>query len=241
MRRVTVALSELSAVHTAMAFQHTNPPPWPRGNYLGLSSKTNATSGLPPGGWGLVNMHAENYTEIIRRRHLKTLEFGLVADHRCFVVDSRVPREWFLAEPSVIQLEQRLSLRTRFPKFFRKNPAADSMVATKSVLVSRDDPGGLTESMLPGEKLRFGVTNLTCEAASGTRRGHRLWELRESPLSLCVYEVLSPEAYTGASFRFTRAGDELVLVPTTKLRRSASGHGDEVYDSPAKTTYRKEP
>jgi hypothetical protein len=238
MRRVTVDISALSGTSTLMLFLHTNPPPWPRGNYLQLSSKTNQDSGLPPGEWKLANMHAENYHEIIKRRDFKTLEFGLMPDYRCFVVDSRVPREWFLAEPSG-ELQERLFLRTHFPNFFRKNPVADSMVGTKWALVSRDDPGGLSERILPGEKFRFGVTDLTCEAADGTRRGERLWELRELPVSLCVYE-LSPEGYVGASFRFTRAGDELVLVARGKLSRSANGHVGERYDFPAKATYRRE-
>jgi len=233
MQRVMVDLSALLYTRTLMAFHYTNPPPWPEGNQLALTSKTNANSGLPPGGWSLVNMHAENFGQIIKRRHFKTLEFGLLPDHRCLVVDSRVPREWFLAEPS-----KHLSLR--FPNFFRKNPAADSLVGTQWVLVSREDPGGLAERVLPGEKLGFGVTNLTCEAASGAGRAQRLWELTESPLLLCVYEVQSPQAYTGAVFRFTRAGDELVLVPETKLTRSAGGHGSELYGSPAKVTYRRE-
>jgi hypothetical protein len=177
MRRVTVDLSApLWWSVTAMGFLHTNPPPWPRGNHLTLISKTNADSGLPEGEWALVNMHAENYAEIIKLRQFKTLEFGLMPDHRCFVVDSRVPQEWFLDEPGG-RVAERLSLRTRFPNFFRKNAVADSMVGTKRALVSRDDPGGLSERTLPGEKLRFGVTNLTCEVADGTKRGERLWEL----------------------------------------------------------------
>jgi hypothetical protein len=243
MRRVTVNLSSLSWIQTAMGFHHTNPPPWPRGNHLTLASKTNVDSGLPPGEWRLLNMHAENYAELIKRRRFKTLEFGLMPDpdRRCFVVDSRVPREWFLAEPPLFQPEQRLSLRTRFPNFFRNNPVEESMVGTTWVLVSRDDPGGLAERVLPGEKLRFGATNLTCEAASGVGREERLWELEESPVSLSVYEILSPEAYTGASFRFTRTGDELVLVPTGKLTRSASGHIGRRYDFQAKATYRRDP
>jgi hypothetical protein len=242
MRRVTVDISALSGSSTLMMFLHKNPPPWPQGNYLELSSKTNADSGLPTGEWRLANMHAENYAEITKRRHFKTLEFGLMPYHqRCFVVDSRVPREWFLAEPSVFELEERLSLRARFPSFFRKNPVADSMVGTKWALVSRNDPGGLSERILPGEKLRFGVTDLTCEAVAGTRRGERLWEVRDPPVSLCVYEVVSPGAYTGASFRLTRTRDELVLVATGKLNRSAGGTGREGYDFAAKATYRREP
>ena len=241
MRRVTVELPALSGITTAIGFHYTNPPPWPSGNYLVLSSKTNADSGLPPGEWRLANMHAENYHEIIKRRDFQTLEFGLMPDHRCFVVDSRVPREWFLTEPSGFDVAERLSLRTRFANFFRKNPIADSMVGTKWALASRDDPGGLSERILPGEKLRFGVTDLTCEAADGTRRGERLWELRELPGSLCVYELMSPAGYTGAGFTFTRAGDELVLVAKRKLIRSAKGHVDERYDFRAKATYRREP
>jgi hypothetical protein len=240
MRRVRVDLSSLSSMITARAFHHTNPPPWPKGNHLSLSSKTNAASGLPPGWWSLVNMHAENYAQIIRRRNFRTLEFGLLPDHRCMVVDSRVPRQWFLVEPLITQPEQRLSLKSRFARFFRQNPAADALVGTRWVLVSREDPGRLTERVLPGEKVRFGATNLTCEAASGAVRGQRLWELMESPLSLRVCEIQSAQEYTGALFKLTRTGDELVLVPAARLTGSATGYGSELYGSPAKLTYRRE-
>jgi hypothetical protein len=90
MRRVTVDLSALSLITTRIGVHYTNPPPWRSGNYLTLSSKTNADSGLPEGGWKLVNMHAENYFEIIKLRNFQTLEFGLMPDHRCFVVDPGV-------------------------------------------------------------------------------------------------------------------------------------------------------
>ena len=134
-------------------------------------------------------------------------------DHRCFVVDSRVPREWFLVAPFRFELQERLSLRTRFPNFFRNNPVADAMVGTKWALVSRDDPGGLSGRILPGEKLRFGVTNLTCEAAAGTACGERLWELGEPPVSLCVYEVLSTNTYTGAALGSLERGTSWCWLP----------------------------
>jgi hypothetical protein len=241
LRRVTVDLSALSFITTLMGVHYTNPPPWRSGNGLELSSKTNADSGLPEGEWKLANMHAENYFEIIKLRNFQTLEFGLMPDHRCFVVDPRVPREWFLDQPSG-ELAQRLSLRTRFPNLFRNNPVADSMVGTKWALVSRDDPGGLSERILPGEKLRFGVTNLTCESAAGTKRGERLWELGDPPVGLFVYELLPSGGYTGAGFGFTRAGDELVLVAQSRLFGSTTnGYGGSQYDFPARATYRREP
>ncbi|MCX6926115.1 MAG: hypothetical protein NT154_23340 [Verrucomicrobia bacterium] len=74
MRRVTVDISKLSGTTTVVGYVHTNRPPWPYGNCQTFESKTNAASGLPTGGWLLVNMHAENFHEVVKRLHLKSLE-----------------------------------------------------------------------------------------------------------------------------------------------------------------------
>ena len=77
MRRVTVDPAKLDGMITAVGYRYTNRPPWPEGNCLTFESKTNVVSGLPAGHWGLVNMHAENFHELVKRRGFKSLEFEI--------------------------------------------------------------------------------------------------------------------------------------------------------------------
>jgi hypothetical protein len=209
-----------------------------------LESKTNAASGLPAGGWQLVNMHAENFHEVVKRLGLKSLELGLLTNHGCLVVDSRVPRSWFLSRPCTKcwSLERRQWLNTRFPIYFRPNPQAESLVGTKWVVVSRKDPDGLFERLLPGAKIEFGAVDLICRADSGEVRGRRSWELDglSAPFGMSIYDVRSASVYTGASLKVTRHKDQMVLVPTGILKRSADSVGSENYNAPAMASYRIE-
>jgi hypothetical protein len=245
MRRVTVDLSKLSWMQTQVGYVRTNQPPWPEGNCVTIDSKTNARSGLPSGGWLLVNMHAENFHEFVKRQRLERLELVLLPNHRCLVVDSRVAQEWLRTTPcpSCFSLEQRQSLRTHYPGFFRKDPETESWVGTTWVLVDRTDPDGIIARVLPGEKITFGAVEFICCSASGEIRGRRSWELNESktPFSLSVYDVRSTNAYTGAVLQVTRRKDQMVLIPRAILVRSANTFGSDYYGTPAAATCRLAP
>ena len=248
MPHVTVVLSQVTGMTTLVGGLDSGEPPWPQGNCRWLASKTNAQYGLPAGEWLLVNMHAENFRELVKRRGLESLELGLLrkddqcGKDRCFVVDSRVPREWLRAGPcgACFTLEQRRSLMTRFAGLFRMNPQAESLVGTTWLLVRRSDPDGLIEKMLPGEQLDFGAVELTCSTAPGEARGRRSWELNGSNerCYLTVYNVQSTNAYTGAGLRLTREEDQMVLVPRTILSKSGNTGRSDLYEGAATVTYR---
>ncbi|MCX6926116.1 MAG: hypothetical protein NT154_23345 [Verrucomicrobia bacterium] len=168
----------------------------------------------------------------------------MLTNHACLVVDSRVPRSWFLNRPCTkcCPLERRQWLKTRFPTYFRPNPEAESLVGTRWVLVSRKDPDGLLERVLPGKKVAFGAVDLTCRADSGEVRGRRSWELDgvSAPFKMSIYDVHSATAYTGAALKLTRQKDQMILVPTVILKRSVDSVGWERYDAPATASYRLE-
>jgi len=47
-------------------------------------------------------MHAENFSEIVRRRNLETVAIVVLDKNNCLIVDARIPREWFRQKPEVV-------------------------------------------------------------------------------------------------------------------------------------------
>lgn len=45
----------------------------------------------------ILNMSCEDFEEICKRKKLYNVEV-LVDDDRCYIIDSRIPRDWFLKE-----------------------------------------------------------------------------------------------------------------------------------------------
>ena len=102
---------------TLMGFQHRTPGPWPDGNNFSLAPRSGwimcgpigrfvreyAPNDLTGGsmGWSVVNMTAENYSEIVRQLKIESVEILILDKHTCLVVDARIPREWFRQLPSV--------------------------------------------------------------------------------------------------------------------------------------------
>jgi hypothetical protein len=242
MRRVTVDLAKLDLMSTAVGYRYTNRPPWPEGNCVTLKSKTNGVSGLPAGHWGLVNMHAENYGQLVKRRGFKSLELGLLADQRCIVVDARVPQEWFLSRPCTkcYSLERRQSLKVQFGEYFRKERQAEALLGTAWVLVNRKDPDGLLARVLPGDGIEFGAVELICRDAGWNTLGRRSWECGERKGSawMSIYDVRSATNYTGASFTLSRQKERMTLVPHQALNRTADSFGGERYTGSAEAVYR---
>jgi hypothetical protein len=89
-------------VRTLVGFSHRTPPPWPRGNCFGMSVKTRwlgPIRGTPKVGGHVLNMHAENFSEVVKRLKLQSVEIQPVAEAACLITDPRIPREWLLEEP----------------------------------------------------------------------------------------------------------------------------------------------
>ena len=105
-----------ACITTLLFFQHQSPGPWthgnsftlapgpawtvkgPVGNFLRQHRPVSLTGG--PTGWGVLNMHAENFSEIVRQLKLESVEILLLDDHTCLVIDPRIPREWFCPLPA---------------------------------------------------------------------------------------------------------------------------------------------
>jgi hypothetical protein len=242
MRRVTVDTAKLDLMSTLVGYRYTNRPSWPEGNCVTLSSKTNGVSGLPAGRWGLVNMHAENYSQLVKRRGFKSLELGLLPGQRCIVVGPRVPQEWFRSRPCAkcFSLERRQSLKLEFGEYFRKERQAEALLGTAWVLVNRKDPDGLLARVLPGDGIEFGAVELICRDAGWNTLARRSWECgeREGSAWMSIYDVRSATNYTGAFFTLSREKDRMALVPHEVLRRTADSFGSERYSGSAEAVYR---
>lgn len=108
--------------HTLIGFNHTSPPPWPRGNYLTFHFRKSSAPGAMEEWvrWSAVNIHAENYFEITRRLGIEAVEVRVLSTMRetnkvresgreersvieargyALVTDPRIPRDWFLSWP----------------------------------------------------------------------------------------------------------------------------------------------
>jgi hypothetical protein len=83
---------------TAVAYSHETPPPWAAGNCFELSVRLRPARDHRVWGKHVVNMHYENFAEIVRRLGITTIEVQHVGG--CFlVVDPRIPRRWLLESP----------------------------------------------------------------------------------------------------------------------------------------------
>jgi hypothetical protein len=77
---------------TAMALRYKTPAPWPKGNQFSLSTP-HSTFGRREFGLIVLNMHAENFREVVKRLGLTTVEVQHVGG-RYLVVDPHIPPEW---------------------------------------------------------------------------------------------------------------------------------------------------
>jgi len=80
------------------------PPPWPDGNCFNLLPAPRRARGALSLGKPVINMHHENFKEVVTRLRMTTVEvehFG-----GCFlVVDPRIPRRWLRERPCPCTLD----------------------------------------------------------------------------------------------------------------------------------------
>src|SRR5260221_10374437 len=90
---------------TAVGYFHQTPGPWPNGNSFIVAPRWAWVMRGPVGkyirhlvpnrlafeseraGWSVINMHAENFSEIVRQLKLESVEIFLLDDRTCLVVD----------------------------------------------------------------------------------------------------------------------------------------------------------
>ena len=94
---------------TAVAHSVSSPPPWPKGNCFTLYLLTpEQRDGIArTRNWGLLktheahvaNMHHENFSEIVKRLALQSVEVEVIAPGVCLIVDDRIGREWMNSQP----------------------------------------------------------------------------------------------------------------------------------------------
>lgn len=88
---------------TAVGFEPNTPPPWPKGNCITVKPDADVGGRQPDGavddGWHVGNMHGENFSAFVAQAGMKTIKVLPIDGRYCLIVDSRVPREWFLSEP----------------------------------------------------------------------------------------------------------------------------------------------
>lgn len=125
---------------TAMAFHRTTSPPWESGNSWEFRVIHPALAGSleEHAAWRVVNLHAENLTEIARRLGIDEIEVQIlhrrqpaeyqetgrparriIADNGyALITDRRIPREWLVVEPKC-EHEIGRQLRAQLPEAFR--------------------------------------------------------------------------------------------------------------------------
>lgn len=140
LERRLISVSKTPSSMTAMAFHRTTPPPWESGNTweFRVTHPASAEGLEEQATWRVVNLHAENLTEITRRLGLDELEVQIlhlrqpaeyqepgrpgrkiIADNGyALITDRRIPREWLVVEPKCDRDIGR-QLRSQFPEAFR--------------------------------------------------------------------------------------------------------------------------
>jgi hypothetical protein len=84
-------------MRTAVARLHKAPPPWPTGNCFELPTRAQDRRG-PPQGLHVIDMHAENFEEVVKRLGLTSVEVEILGG-QFLVVDPRIARRWLRETP----------------------------------------------------------------------------------------------------------------------------------------------
>jgi hypothetical protein len=84
-------------MRTAVSHSHETPPPWPRGNCFELSTGARGRPD-PARELHVINMHAENFQEVVRQLGLTKVEVEVVGG-QLLVVDPRIARRWLREGP----------------------------------------------------------------------------------------------------------------------------------------------
>jgi hypothetical protein len=97
-----------------IGFDNTGKPaPWPKGNYLTIHVlplwyrlpivrdyllRRNTINDIGER-FSVINMHAENYQEIVKQLNLRSVEIQKLPQGQCLIVDAQIPQSWLLATP----------------------------------------------------------------------------------------------------------------------------------------------
>jgi hypothetical protein len=84
-------------MRTLVAPLHRAPPPWPTGNCFELPPRARDRR-VPPSGLHVINMHAENFEEVVKRLGLTSVEVEVLGG-QFLVVDPRIARRWLRETP----------------------------------------------------------------------------------------------------------------------------------------------
>jgi hypothetical protein len=109
---------------TQVGFFHRGPAPWPRGNCFTMAPKVRwgwQLRGTRSPDWRVCNVHAENFSEIVKRLGLQTVEVLPFKESYYLITDQRIPREWLLERPCPQCVSEPVGeeLLTRYPGRFR--------------------------------------------------------------------------------------------------------------------------
>ncbi len=140
LERQLISLSKTPGSVTAMNFYRTTSPPWEKGNTRAIRVVLPAVKGgvEEHANWRIVNIHAENLTEITRRLGIDLIEVQIlhrrqaaeiqetgrlarkiIADNGyALITDRRIPNEWLLVEPRC-KREIGRQLQEQYPDAFR--------------------------------------------------------------------------------------------------------------------------
>jgi hypothetical protein len=192
---------------TLMLVRYDIPYPWPSGNHFNVLPRWRwllqrhlpwLDRYLPRYGWRVINMHHENYREIARRKGIEWVNVEPVGTGKCLVVDSRIPRRWLLPRAEGLPLTRRLRLKKERPECFSIDQQAEGMIDTAWVLADREDPDGMLQKYLPGDRIEFDAGVLRCKNAAGAVIASRTWEwtTHVARSSLAIYDNQG-DLYTG--------------------------------------------
>ena len=109
---------------TEVGFVNRGPAPWPRGNCFTVAPSVRwgwRLRGTRNPDWRVCNMHAENFSEIVKRLGLQTVEVLPFNESYCLITDQRIPREWLLEKPCSQCVREPVGeeLLARYPGRFR--------------------------------------------------------------------------------------------------------------------------
>jgi hypothetical protein len=131
-----------NAITTLIGFQRSSPPPWKDGNFLSFHFLKPQVAGQEEerASWSVVNINAENFSEITRQLRIDSVEVLVLHTKKnpvtiqgpgpqytaledvgyALITDPRIPREWFLSEP-VRGCDEKIAsqLKSAYPKNFR--------------------------------------------------------------------------------------------------------------------------
>lgn len=251
------------------AYFHEGPPPWPNGNGFWVKPRwmilrERGSSWVRqrwplaehlPGmdklmspayseGWGVANMHAENFNAFRQQQGIDWVKVEKLSEGVCVVTDARVPREWLLTYPGGYLDPAGLRLRLERPEHFHTDAWVQALIGSRWELVERVDHDRWLERLLPGEWVEFADVQLSCHSRSATRPEGRLWQSAGQGKTggLAIYDTAEDGSWTAIGGSLTVEDDTLTFTLNSTSRGAHQEASSSFYD-PAKrlirATYRR--